>query len=79
MTVSDWRADQFDWKSISASIRRDFGVSFLFSVTNYIDWKDTNKSSLYVSLGDFQLLNSCEKAAVIDQMIWLNSNTSHKK
>ncbi|EFX80396.1 hypothetical protein DAPPUDRAFT_304103 [Daphnia pulex] len=48
MTVSNWTADQFDWRSVSSSIRKNFGESFLFEVYNYLDWKDTNKSSIYV-------------------------------
>jgi predicted metalloendopeptidase len=49
MTVSNWTADQFDWKSVSSSIRKSLGESFLFEVYNYLDWQDTNKSSIYVS------------------------------
>lgn len=48
MTVANWTADQFDWKLASTSIRRDMGESFLFEVYNYLDWKNTNKSSIYV-------------------------------
>lgn len=48
MTVSNWKADQFDWKSVSTSIRRDLGESFLFEVYNYLDWKNTNQNSIYV-------------------------------
>lgn len=49
MTVSNWMPEQFDWRSTSSSIRRDMGESFLFEVYNYLDWKDTNKSKIYVS------------------------------
>ena len=48
MTVSNWTAENFDWKSTSSSIRRDMGESFLFEIYNYLDWKDTDKSKIYV-------------------------------
>lgn len=55
MTVANWTADQFDWKLASTSIRRDMGESFLFEVYNYLDWKNTNKSSIYVDQTDVGL------------------------
>jgi hypothetical protein len=58
MTVSNWTADQFDWRSVSLSIRKNFGESFLFEVYNYLDWKDTNRSSIYVRYWINQKMNN---------------------
>lgn len=48
MTVSNWTEDRFDWRKATASIRNTFGKSFLFDVSNFIDVKNTDISTLYV-------------------------------
>ena len=74
MTVSNWTADQFDWKSVSSSIRKSLGESFLFEVYNYLDWQDTNKSSIYVSYYCWNKIKECEISFMIDIYRLINAD-----
>lgn len=58
MTVSNWKANQFDWQTTSAFIRRDLGESVLFKVINYPDWTDTDKISIFVSSYYFEFVHN---------------------
>ncbi|XP_046453377.1 neprilysin-like isoform X2 [Daphnia pulex] len=48
MTVSNWTEDRFDWRKATASVRNTFGLGFLFEVSNFVDAKDTEFSTIYL-------------------------------
>jgi len=56
LTVSNWTEDRFDWRKLTASIRNTFGLSFLFEVSNFVDFNNTEFSTIYVSRKNIQHL-----------------------
>ena len=48
MTVSDWNAQQFDWRSSLTSLRRMLGANYLIYIYNHLDSNDTDSSAIYI-------------------------------
>ena len=48
MTQRQWNEEDFNWKDVSATVRKFYGVTLLINVYNSLDSEDTEHSSIYV-------------------------------
>jgi len=58
MTQRQWNEEDFNWKDVSATVRKFYGVTLLINVYNSLDSEDTEHSSIYVDHGSLALPRS---------------------